>query len=485
MNIHTVEILADAADPAPQLPAIKSKIQDIVAARDASLEAITRAAETMGAAYDLTRTANSFAAQAHCGRKYWGLDRSGSKSYQALFPDDFDAAASVETYRRQLDAAVWSHLLELTGIREMMDVTASREFDDSLRGDVTPVTMENLWATFETLTGSADLIFARGLATAFARLDPRFKSHDAFKLGARMIVDRAFSEYSGSFNTSWAEETIVDVERVFAKLDDEAPQGRGLIQEINDDRRTYGPQQSLTESKYFRIRGFLNGNAHLWFTRDDLVTKANKILADYYGEVIPDAAPKDEDPATFTSRSNLPAKNLQFYHTPNAAAAQVIDYLTSREPLNILEPSAGKGHLVRPLLAKGHTVTAIEIHADRVAALRECEGPRCAVIEGNFLNQPARPVFDAVVMNPPFYKTHWLDHLRHAYEFLKPDGQLIAILPVSAQVAETTAHVRFRRWAEKMNGGGRFAMFTDLPAGSFAEAGTNINTVVLRIRKPR
>jgi hypothetical protein len=114
MNIHTVEILADAADPAPQLPAIKSKIQDIVAARDASLEAITRAAETMGAAYDLTRTANSFAAQAHCGRKYWGLDRSGSKSYQALFPDDFDAAASVETYRRQLDAAVWSHLLELT-----------------------------------------------------------------------------------------------------------------------------------------------------------------------------------------------------------------------------------------------------------------------------------------------------------------------------------------------------------------------------------
>jgi hypothetical protein len=38
-----------------------------------------------------------------------------------------------------------------------------------------------------------------------------------------MIVDRDFSEYSGSFNTSWAEETIVDVERVFAKLDDEAP----------------------------------------------------------------------------------------------------------------------------------------------------------------------------------------------------------------------------------------------------------------------
>ncbi len=86
-----------------------------------------------------------------------------------------------------------------------------------------PSRWTTFWATFETLTGNSDLIFARGLATAFARLDARFKSHDAFKLGARMIVDRDFSEYSGSFNTSWAEETIVDVERVFAKLDDEAP----------------------------------------------------------------------------------------------------------------------------------------------------------------------------------------------------------------------------------------------------------------------
>lgn len=482
MNAY-IEILGEGDQPASPVPAIRNQIEDIVAARDAALATITEAAATFETAYSLTSRATSFAAKAHGGTKYWGSDRTGNKHYPALFSDGFDPQASVEIFRRQLDASVWSHLLDLTGIRDMMDVTASREFDQSLRDEVTPVTLDNLWATFETLTGSADMIFARGLATAFARLDGRFRSHDAFKLGSRMIVDRAFSEYSGNFNRSWAEETIIDIERVFAKLDDNAPQGRGLINQINDDRRGYGPQQSVTESQYFRIRGFMNGNAHLWFTRDDLVTKANKILAAYYGEVIPDAAPKDEDGAAFTVRSNLPCKDLQFYHTPDTAAGYVLDKLCNRGAMRILEPSAGTGHLVRPLLAKGHKVTAIEIHGDRVAKLRALESPDCTVIGGNFLNQMPIEDFEAVVMNPPFYGNHWMDHVRHAYDFLQDGGQLIAILPVNAKVADTKAHLQFRRWAEKANGGSRYSLFSNMPAESFAEAGTNVNTVVLTLRK--
>ncbi|SFO26398.1 Methyltransferase domain-containing protein [Roseovarius lutimaris] len=483
MNMQAPEIMADDSEQASSLPAVTSQIEDIVAARDAALAKITEAAATLEAAYTLTDEANAFARKAQCGRKYWGIDRTHNKHYEHLSQQGFDAAQSVETYRRQLDASVWSYLLEETGIRDLMDATGSREFDQGLREEVPPVTVQDVRATFETWMCNADLTFARGLAVAFARLDSRFKSHDAFKLGSRMIVDRAFSEYSGSFNRSWAEETIIDVERVFAKLDEQAPAGRGLIQEIDADRRGYGPQQSLTESRFFRIRGFMNGNAHLWFTRDDLVTKANQVLADYYGEVIPDAAPKDEDSAAFTKRTNLPSKDLQFYHTPAKAAAKVVDHLRYQEGQHILEPSAGTGHLVRPLLEKGHKVTAIEIHADRVRQLREHEGPQCSVIHGNFLNQPANPIYDAVIQNPPFFRTHWMDHLRHAYDFLKFGGQLIAIVPASAEVGQSKAHIQFRRWAEKANGGRSWGMFTDLPTESFAEAGTNINTVIFKVTK--
>ncbi|MCT4557238.1 MAG: DUF4942 domain-containing protein [Pelagimonas sp.] len=483
MNIQTPEILRTGEEQPAPVPALTSQIEDIVAARDAALAKIADAAGALQGAYELAEEANAFARKAQCGRKYWGVDRTHNKHYTNLFPNGFNPAESVEIFRRQLDASVWSYLWESTGIRDLMDATAAREFDQGLREDVPPVTIDDVRATFETLMGSADLIFARGLAVAFSRLDSRFKSHDAFKLGSRMIVDRAFSEFSGGFNRTWAEETIIDVERVFAKLDDEAPAGRGLIQEIDADRPGYGPQQSLTESNYFRIRGFKNGNAHLWFTRDDLVEKANRILADYYGEVIPDAAPKDEDSAAFAKRTNLPSKDLQFYHTPADVAAAVMEKVYFRDAMNILEPSGGEGHLVRPLLAKGHKVTAIEIHADRVEKLRQMEGPMCRVIHGNFLNQPANPIYNAVVMNPPFYKTHWMDHVRHAFDFLADGGQLVAILPVTAKVSETKAHVQFRRWAEKANGGRSWGMFTDLPAESFAEAGTNINTVIFKISK--
>lgn len=483
MNMQTPEILQSGYSKAAPVPALTSQIEDIVASRDAAIATIEKAAATLQVAYDLTGEANSFARKATTGRKYWGVDRTQNKHYTNLFRDDFDAEKSVEMYRKQLDSSVWSYLYETTGIRELMDVTAARDFDRSLREDVPPVTVENVRATFETLMANADLIFARGLAVAFARLDRRFKSHDAFKLGSRMIVDRAFSEYSGSFNTSWAEETIIDVERVFAKLDNVKPDGRGLIQDINSDRRAYGPQQSYTESQYFRIRGFLNGNAHLWFTRDDLVTKANQILAEYYGEVIPDAAPKDEEADEFAKRTNLPSKDLQFYHTPAAAAQEVLENLYLSEGSRILEPSAGEGHLVEPLLAKGHHVTAIELHGDRVNKLRRLEGDNCEVIQGNFLNQPAHATYSAVVMNPPFSGTHWMDHVRHAWDFVAPGGKLVAILPVSAHVAETKAHVQFRRWAEKANHRYAYRMFTDLPPESFAEAGTNINTVILSMTK--
>lgn len=487
MNAQTGEILGEGLTT-PQLPALKTEIGAIVDARDAAIAKIQEAAQTLERAYAMSKEADAIAAKAHMGRKFYGIDRTERGDFKALFRESFDLEASVETYRQQTDASIWTYLLEMTGMSEMMDATAARAFDADLRQEVQPVTIETLRATFADLMGNADLIFARGLATAFAKLDPRFKSHDAFKIGSRMILTRVFCDFSGSFTHSgWQRETIIDIERVFAKLDGRKPNGGGLMWAIDQSRRGggYGPKQSLTESAYFRIRGFKNGNAHLWFNRDDLVEKANKVLAEFYGEVIPDAAPADMDGETFRSGSNLPAKDLQFYHSPEGVTDQLLNGLYLPDGAHVLEPSAGTGHIVRAILAKQPTakVTAVELHPDRVAQLRKIEGPQVQIIPRNFLNEPVFPVFDAVVMNPPFYGTHWMDHVRHAWDFVKDGGKLVAVLPVSASVAETPKHLAFRRWAEKANGGRTWGLFSDLPPESFAEAGTRINTVILSMRK--
>jgi len=70
-------------------------------------------------------------------------------------------------------------------------------------------------------------------------------------------------------------------------------------------------------------------------------------------------------------------------------------------------------------------------------------------------------------MNPPFYGRHYAQHVRHAYKFLRPGGYLVAVLPASARYDHKELEGEWQ----------------DLPVASFRDAGTNIPTVILRMRR--
>ncbi len=130
----------------------------------------------------------------------------------------------------------------------------------------------------------------------------------------------------------------------------------------------------------------------------------------------------------------------------------------------MLEPSCGDGRILDEIAARGYRSLGFEYHAGRAAEAR-AKGHN--VVTGNFLEQPAEPVFDRVVMNPPFYGRHYIKHVRHALGFLKVGGTLVSILPA-------TAHYDH----DELTGEWR-----DLPVGSFWAAGTNVPTGLLRIVK--
>lgn len=94
----------------------------------------------------------------------------------------------------------------------------------------------------------------------------------------------------------------------------------------------------------------------------------------------------------------------------------------------------------------------------------------------DFLDLPPAPVYDRVVMNPPFDRDRDIDHVVHAMKFLKPDGRLVAIMSAGVEYRETRKAIAFREMAARMNGS-----FEDLPAGAFSSVGTNVNTVMLTI----
>lgn len=414
------------------------------------------------------------------GQEYYRVDRRNDSDFVHL-RSGIDPAKALDVARQHVDASFWNFLMSATGFYDLMDAQARQAFSAQLASsDIAPFTEDNVMATFEGLRDKASDTFLGGIARVFAALDSRFKSHDAFQFEDRVILTHVFDEWGVTYSSSL--DYIADIERTFRLLDGEDARTDSLMAAVRDARRTQG-LPLLVHTSYFRLRGFKNGNAHLWFTRKDLVEQVNKLLAEYYGAVLPDAVPHPDKKV----KSTALAPDLQFYPTPPKVAQKMVaEAYVNKEGIRVLEPSAGEGALITALLAKApHAeVVAVEVDSRRAASLsRQFPQANVTVLPTNFLTLPARPAFDCVLMNPPFYGTHWMDHVLHAYEFLAPRGYLVAVLPVTAEVGSTKSHQEFRAWVDAKNRGMGSARFSSLPSRSFASSGTNIETVLLTIRR--
>lgn len=398
----------------------------------------------------------------------------------------------LEFVTKGVDRSVWSHLIASTGLDKLMDRAERVAFRDALEKNPPPATAENCFATMERLLGESDLIFKRGIATAFSRLDRRFRSHDGFKIGSRMVLSHAFSD--GHWNHySKHDETLIDVERAFYRLDGKPQPERlgGIVGAIDSARpRGWGNCAYTAANDYFEVRVFQNGNAHLWFKRKDLVLKVNQLLADYYGAAVgasPDVADVKHayavTPATSGGGYGLfptPAAVVERVHEEAGVVLHNSDRRWTPEPYTVLEPSAGTGNLSRPARAPWSSVTCVEVQG-RLAAQLSTEG-YARVVHGDFLEQDPAHLgpFDKVIMNPPFDGCRDVDHVTHALRFLKPGGVLVSVMGAGVEFREDSKTAAFR--AEVTRRGGRFC---DLPPASFAESGTHMNTVLCVIGRGR
>ena len=392
-----------------------------------------------------------------------------------------------------VDRGVWSDVIAACGFARLMDKTEHEKFRAALDADPPEATVENLEATLSRLLEDADLIFKRGVATAFSRLDRRFRSHDGFKVGSRVVLSCMFDQ-SGFWNHYRKhDETLIDIERAFYLLDHKPQPDRlgGIYGVLLSARqgagRSFQAASFVAEDDYFRVRVFKNGNAHLWFKRPELVERVNLLLADYYGAAL-GAGADVADTHHAPEPGRAVAKNLGFFPTPEGVVSRVLDAANIHPTLappntkfRVLEPSAGTGALAAPAVEAGHEVTCIEIHPQRAAQLRK-DGRYAKVVAADFLDQRPDVLgrFDRIIMNPPFDKGLDVDHVRHAISFLAPGGVLVAVMSAGVEFRQDARTSSFRSLIERM--GGRFS---DLPAASFAEAGTMVNTCTLTVRAPK
>lgn len=175
-------------------------------------------------------------------------------------------------------------------------------------------------------------------------------------------------------------------------------------------------------------------------------------------------------------------KDLGFFETPAGLAERVIGFADIQHGHRVLEPSAGTGNL---LAAIGHTrkdckAVAVEINSRLAKNLKTQFMVNVDVCCCDFLQcNGDLGRFDRVVMNPPFSVPGQpqadIDHVTHAFEFLKPGGRLVAIMSAGVKFRENSKTKQFREMVREIY---------DNPPDSFKVSGTSVNTVTVILEKP-
>lgn len=351
---------------------------------------------------------------------------------------------------KNLLKSAWLHIYEGLNIPRIASAKDKKLFEQTLESPA-PFTMDNIRATFGRYVADPRQNILRGLAEVFCDLDPAYKSHDKVRIGVKGLPKRVI--LSGVTGYGWTRDRIDNILNALATY-----QGRPLVTwaEVGDMIKD---GNALLESRGVRMVTYQNGNGHLYFEPEAL-RDINLALAEYYGDVLADCS--DDEPVK-KQESRAVAKDLQYYPTPKAVIDRAIaDFSHKLRGELVLEPSCGCGRFLDVLASYGANVYGVEVDGSRVMQAR-AKGH--TVLQANFLETVPEPKYDRVVMNPPFYGKHYAKHVRHAMQFLKPDGVLVAILPVTARYDHGLLDDMRGRWS-------------DLPIGSFAESGTNINTTV-------
>ena len=176
-------------------------------------------------------------------------------------------------------------------------------------------------------------------------------------------------------------------------------------------------------------------------------------------------------------------KELGWFPTPDELADEIAAKIENLQPgQTILEPSAGEGALALAVLRRCPTakILCVEIDPGRVKRLRAA-GLQ-AVTEGNFLEIDPAAVdvqVDHVIMNPPFSPGRAdLVHVEHALRFLRPGGELVAIMAAGVlfRMDRRTKEFCEKTW--------RHGTLNALPEGSFRSSYTGVSTAVLHMTKP-
>jgi phospholipid N-methyltransferase len=182
-----------------------------------------------------------------------------------------------------------------------------------------------------------------------------------------------------------------------------------------------------------------------------------------------------EDPVRKAERALIGRKLDGFFPTPPSVIDKMLAAVDIQPGHEVLEPSAGKGDIVDQIKRAQPEANVKALEYNRTFG--DVLGAKGHDVEfGDFMEHKGQ--YDRIVMNPPFENGADMQHVRHAYEQLKPGGKLVAIMAGGG----TAKRQEFDKWVQSIGG-----EVEELPAGSFAGNDafrqTGVNTKMVTIER--
>ena len=218
----------------------------------------------------------------------------------------------------------------------------------------------------------------------------------------------------------------------------------------------------LDRKMYERTNKVLEAAGGKWSRRD----KAH---------IFDDDAADRIDQIILSGEVEVPKDEFNFFPSPPAVVARLMELADVQHGMRVLEPSAGKGAIAYACADAGATVDCFELMEENFTALRQ-DARLGDVRHADFLEQAPCASYDRVVMNPPFAKQQDIKHVLHALKFLKPDGRLVSVMSAGVKFRDNKLAREFRDFIDEHGG-----EIEDLPDGSFKSSGTMVRCVILTV----
>ena len=171
-------------------------------------------------------------------------------------------------------------------------------------------------------------------------------------------------------------------------------------------------------------------------------------------------------------------KEFQFFPTPKNLAEKLVKIADPKPNSKILEPSAGQGAIINAINdycnpSKIYCYELMHINQSFLTKIKNVD-----LVGEDFLIASLATKYDVIIANPPFNKNQDILHIYKMYDLLEKNGTLVTLCSKHYVHSSAKKEKAFEKWLLSVN-----AVIEEIPAGTFKESGTNIETLLIVISK--